>query len=108
MSKILANKYFESFRKKNIKQIAGMFSEEITLNDWEVCSLGKTEVLNTTQNIFNSVNNIQVKIIDLYGEKRTVVAELEIIIDNHELIKVVDILKFDKSDKIIKISAYKM
>ena len=77
MSKILANKYFESFRKKNIKQIAEMFSEKITLNDWEVSSIGKTEVLNTTQNIFNSVNNIQVKIIDLYGEKRTVVAELE-------------------------------
>jgi hypothetical protein len=108
MLKILANKYFELFSKKNIKQIAEMFAEEIILNDPNVCSIGKTEVLNTTQNIFNSANTIQIKVKDLYSENRAVVAELEIVIDSNELIRIVDILKFDDSDKIERISAYKM
>ena len=108
MLKILANKYFELFSKKNIKQIAEMFAEEIILNDPNVCSISKTEGLNTTQNIFNSANTIQIKVKDLYSENRAVVAELEIVIDSNELIRIVDILKFDDSDKIERISAYKM
>jgi hypothetical protein len=108
MLKILANKYFNLFSKKNIKEIGEMLSEEVTLNDPNITSIGKIEVLKTTQNIFNSANNIQVIVKDLYEENRTVVAELEIIIDTNELIKIVDILKFNQLDKIEKISAYKM
>ncbi len=108
MLKILANKYFELFSNKNIKKIAEMFSEEIILNDPNISSVGKIEVLNTTQNIFNSVTNIEIRVKNLYAENTTVVAELEILIDNNELIKIVDILKFDNSDKIERISAYKM
>tara|TARA_B100000787_G_C15964949_1_gene194805 strand:- start:66 stop:392 length:327 start_codon:yes stop_codon:yes gene_type:complete len=108
MLKKLANKYFELFSNKNSLQIAEMFSQKISLNDPKGCSLGKTDVLNATQKIFDSASNIEVKVKNLYEERRTVIAELEIIIDSNELIKIVDILKFDKSDKIVKISAYKM
>ena len=108
MLKILANKYFELFSNKNIKKIAEMFSEEIVLNDPNVSNIGKADVLNTTQNIFNSAKNIEVRVKNLYAENRTVVAELEILIDSNELIKIVDILKFDSSHKIERISAYRM
>ena len=108
MLKILANKYFELFGKKDIEQIAEMFSEEIILNDPNGFSTGINEVLDTTQNIFNSAKNIHIDIIFLYTENQTVIAELEIIIDTNDLIKIVDILKFDELGKIESISAYKM
>ena len=49
-------------------------------------------MLNTTENIFNSVDSIQINVNALYLENRTVVAEFDIIIDNNKLTKVVDIL----------------
>ena len=108
MLKILANKYFELFGKKDIEQIAEMFSEEIILNDPNGSSNGINEVLNTTQNIFNSAKNIHIKIKELYAEDRTVVAEIEIFIDANDLIKIVDILKFDELNKIKSSKAYRM
>jgi hypothetical protein len=108
MLKILANKYFELFGKKDIEQIAEMFSEEIILNDPNGFSAGINEVLETTQNIFNSAKNIHIDVISLYTENQTVIAELEIIIDTNDLIKIVDILKFDELGKIESIRAYKM
>ena len=94
--------------KKDIEQIAEMFSEEIILNDPNGFSAGINEVLETTQNIFNSAKNIHIDVISLYTENQTVIAELEIIIDTNDLIKIVDILKFDELGKIESIRAYKM
>ena len=108
MLKFLANKYFVLFSNKDIIQISKMFSENIILTDPNICSVGKKEVLNTTQNIFNSANTIQIDVKALYQDNRTVVAELEILIDTNEIIKIVDILKFEESDKIERITAYKM
>jgi len=108
MLKKLAEKYFNLFCKKDIKQISEMFAEEIILKDPLVTSIGKKEVLNTTENIFHSVDSIQINVNALYLENRTVVAEFDFIIDNNKLTKVVDILQFDESNKIERISAYTM
>ena len=106
--KALAHKYFEFFSLKNIEQLEKMFADEIVLSDPNIYCIGKKEVLNATQNIFNSAKNIHIKVKELYAEDRTVIAELEILIDVNDLIKIVDILKFDELNKIKSIKAYKM
>ena len=108
MLKKIAERYFDLFCKKNIKQISEMFAEEIILKDPDITSIGKKEVLNTTKNIFHSVGTIEIKVNALYLENRTVVAEFDINIDNNKLTKVVDILQFDQANKIVRISAYIM
>lgn len=85
-----------------------MFSDEIVLSDPNIHCIGKKEVLNATQNIFNSAKSINIKVKDMYAEDSTVIAELEILMDENDLIKIVDILKFDKHNKIMSINAYKM
>lgn len=107
MLKNLAKNYFKLFSNKNIELIAEMFSEEISLNDPNLSIIGKKEVVNATQNIFNNAEKLHVEIKNLYQDNRVVIAELEIYL-NKNMIKIVDIIKFDKSDKIISIRAYKM
>jgi len=107
MLKNLAKNYFKLFSNKNIVLIAEMFSEEISLNDPNLSIIGKKEVVNATQNIFNNPEKLHVEIKNLYQDNRVVIAELEIYL-NKNMIKIVDIIKFDKSDKIISIRAYKM
>jgi hypothetical protein len=107
MLKILANKYFELFSNKNIKAIAEMFSEEIALHDWEINVIGKSNVLQVTKNIFDSVKSIQVKPINVYCENNTIIAELKIIVNKVEELFVVDIIEFDINNKIVDITAYK-
>jgi hypothetical protein len=107
MLKTLSRKYFNLFSKKSIGRIAEMLSENVALNDWEVACLGKKEVLSVTQSIFDNVESIDIKIINIYREGNSVIAELNIVINNSTMESVLDIITFDDNKKIININAYK-
>ncbi len=107
MLKKISQKYFKYFSYKDLDQIEGMLSSEVILKDWDVYAQGKEDVLNATKNIFDSVETIEVAVLDIYREKRTIIAKLDILINNKELIKVVDIIQFDQTNKIINIRAFK-
>lgn len=105
--KILANDYFESFSKKNLDHIESMLSSEVILKDWDIFAEGKKDFLLTTKNIFDSVNTIKVEVKNMYIDKNTIIAKLEILINSKDLLKVVDIIQFDRNGKILNIRAYK-
>ena len=107
MLKRIAIAYFNFFSNKNIKEVKGVLSENVTLNDWNVSCSGRAEVVNATQNIFDSVDTIDVKPINIYCDKNIVIAELEIIVNNSITELVVDIITFDVNNKIVSIRAYK-
>jgi len=89
--KTLAKEYFDLFSEKKSREVAEFLSEEVTLNDWDVSCSGKTEVINAMQSIFNSVDTIIVKPIQIYCEQNTVIAELNIIVNKTDILSVVDI-----------------
>lgn len=99
--------YFESFSEKNITKISEAFSEDISLQDWDITALGRVDVLAATEKIFDSVRSIKVMPIRLLCEDTTVVAELEITIDSQIKLFVVDVLDFNTSGLITRIRAYK-
>jgi hypothetical protein len=107
MLKDLAKKYFIAFSEKNIEKIAEMLSDEIVLRDWNVTKSGKNGVLNATQNIFDSVESIDVKPINIYCEDNTIISELKIVVNDSITELVVDIITFDIDNKIASIRAYK-
>jgi|LWDU01.1.fsa_nt_gi hypothetical protein len=107
MLKTLAKKYFNLFSKKSIGRIAEMLSENVVLNDWETTCSGKEEVLNATQSIFDNVESIDIKLVNIYCEGNSVIAELNIVINNSIMESVLDIITFDNNKKIININAYK-
>jgi len=107
MLKTLAKRYFNLFSEKDARHIAEILSEEVVLNDWETTCSGKVEVLNAIQSIFDNVESIDVKPVNIYCEGSTVISELIITINNSITELVVDIITFDTNNKIISIRAYK-
>lgn len=101
--------YFNFFSKKDLQGLKNMFSDDITLIDWEILESGIENVTKANENIFNSINTIEVTLLNVYKEdnQNNFSCEIEIIINGNELLKVIDVICFDKNDKINLISAYK-
>jgi len=116
----LALKYFRLFSDKNIDALFHMFDEEVSLRDWEIEVQGRVNVLTAMRETFESVESIQVDIINIYEltYEKKVVAELDIAINkkvrstefdvtDNERLAVVDIIKFSDEEKILAIKAFK-
>ena len=105
--KKLATEYFNSFSKKSITEIEKTLSEKVTLNDWNVSCSGKSEVMNAVKRIFDSVNTITAEPIKIYCDQATVIAELNIVVNETESLSVVDVIEYNQNNKIVSIRAYK-
>ena len=103
----LVKTYFEIFSNKDIKGLENLFSDDVILQDWEILAKGKKQVLDANKNIFDSVESISVTLNNLYLDKLVAICLIEIIINNEETLKVIDIIKFNDENKIIEVSAYK-
>jgi hypothetical protein len=109
--KELALKYFRLFSEKNIDKLFHLFDEEASLRDWELEARDRVNVLTAMRETFDSVESIQVNVIDIHEliYEKKVIAELEIIIDGNteQSLSVVDIIKFSDEKKILDIKAFK-
>jgi hypothetical protein len=102
----LLYKYFYHFSNKDIVGLSEMFSNDITLTDWDINVSGKKEVLKANLNIFSSVESISVVVKKIYENNDSYAVEIDITIDGSTVLEVVDVIKFDFS-KIKSIKAYK-
>ena len=100
-------KYFDFFCKKDLNSLENIFSDEIILRDWEIHEEGKSNVLLANKRIFDSVESIDSEPINIYSEGNTVIAELQITINNSIVELIVDVISFDDDKNIINIRAYK-
>ena len=57
--------------------------------------------------IFENLGNFKLKIIDLAQSENIIFAEIEIILANNEIVKVLDKITFNKDSKIAEIKAFK-
>ena len=105
--KEIVEKYFEYFSNKNIQLLKNLFSKKISLKDWEINANGYDDVIQANINIFNNVETIEVHLEEYYENKKSCVCLIDILINKKELLKVIDVIKFDKDNKILEISAYK-
>ena len=105
--KEIAEKYFQLFSEKNIDKLFHFFDSEASLKDWEIEAHGRVDVLTAMRNIFESVDTIQVDPLRIYVWENTVVAELDITVNNSEKLAVVDIIDFTDEGKIFGIRAFK-
>ena len=113
--KEVAEKYFKLFSEKDLDALDPLFDERATLRDWEIEAEGKSNVFAAMKNIFDSVESINVQPVNMgswrytqeTGKPMTVVAELDITINNTEKLAVVDIIDFTDEGKILGIRAFK-
>tara|TARA_B100000401_G_scaffold351839_1_gene249456 strand:+ start:272 stop:607 length:336 start_codon:yes stop_codon:yes gene_type:complete len=102
-----AQSYFTIFSEKNINGLREMFDDNVTLRDWDIDKQGIENVLKANLNIFQNVKTIKVIPQNIVSENNFVFAELKIIVNGDEELKVVDIIEFNKKGKIISIKAFK-
>ena len=103
----LVKTYFEIFSNKDIKGLENLFSDDVILQDWDILAKGKKQVLDANKNIFDSIDSISVTLNNLYLDELVAICLIEIIVNNEETLKVIDIIKFNDENKIIEVSAYK-
>ena len=108
----IAEKYFELFSNKELNALSEMWDDNITLRDWEIEASGRENVFMAIHEAFNSVESIKAIPINFgtwqeYGKPATVIAELDLIINESERICVVDIIDFTDEGKIKSIRAFK-
>ena len=106
--KWLCDSYFIYFNDQNINKLEELFSDNIKLEDWNISVKGKDDVLKEIQNIFDSVESLEILPREYYEDNSTVCCEIMIKINKTESIQVVDIITFDNLMKIKKIKAYKI
>ncbi len=100
-------RYFELFSSKNITLLSELFSNHITLRDWEINESGLENVRNACLKIFKNVEKLDINPLQIEIANNTAFCEIDIIINSKELIKVVDIIDFDKNNLISSIKAFK-
>lgn len=100
-------KYFELFSSKNINLLSKLFAVDISLRDWEINESGLENVKNACLKIFNNVEKLDINPLQIVISNNTAFCEIDIIINSKELIKVVDIVDFDKNNLIRSIKAFK-
>ena len=103
----LVKNYFEIFSNKDIQGLENLFSDDVILQDWDILAKGKKQVLDANKNIFDSIDTISVTLNNLYLEELVAICLIEIIVNNEETLKVIDIIKFNDENQIIEVSAYK-
>ena len=102
-----AQSYFTIFSEKNINGLREMFDDNVTLRDWDINNQGIESVLKANLNIFQNVKTINAIPQNIISENNFVFAELKIVVNDDEELKVVDLIEFNKKGKIISIKAFK-
>jgi len=103
-----AKEYFKTFSNKDLSGLEKMFSRYVSLKDWEIEAIGIEEVLKANKKIFESVDSINVNPLKIYNDGNTIIAEINISINNREtILSVVDIIQFNDEGMITEIRAFK-
>ena len=102
-----AQSYFTIFSEKNINGLREMFDDNVTLRDWDIDKQGIENVLKANLNIFQNVKTIKAIPQNIVSENNFVFAELKIVVNDSDELKVVDLIEFNKKGKIISIKAFK-
>ncbi len=100
--------YFDAFENKDLEKLSQLFTDDVILFDPIIKEVkSKAKVLAANKNIFDSAKKIKFIskriCVDQYSD--TAIGELKIDFDG-KLIEVVDIIEFNKDQKITKITAY--
>jgi hypothetical protein len=103
----LTRKFISAYEQKNIDIISEMFAPNVVLRDWNSEVTGfQAAIAEFTKN-FQAADSLSIEIRNLMVNSPFAAVELEIVINNSETLRVVDVLCFSKDQKILSIVAYK-
>jgi hypothetical protein len=102
-----AEDYLDYFGCQDLDSIESLLSPECVLSDWNVGIVkGIENVMKVYSDIFNSVEKIDIDILHLYEDSDAIISEMIITMDE-KVMPIVDVIKFDESDLLLSIKAYR-
>jgi hypothetical protein len=103
----LVRRFLNAYAAKDIKAIRTMFSEDIVLRDWNLEVIGRDKAISKFEENFRESQSIEIKVNAIYLSERGASAEVEILVNQTEKLRVVDAFWFDKNQKIVSLVSYK-
>ncbi len=103
----LLTDFLKAYESKDIAAISEMFSSDVLLRDWNLEVTGKAEALREFEKNFAAAQSLKIAINAIYVSESGAAAELEILVNQTELLKVVDVVTFDTSNIITSVVSYK-
>lgn len=103
----LVTELLSAYQDKNIVSIAKMFADDVVLRDWNLEVIGKEAAIAEFTKNFNSVKSLQIEVLRVYESSISIAAEIEIVIEGHETLRVVDIVTFNEDRLVKSIISYK-
>ncbi|MFM8926707.1 MAG: nuclear transport factor 2 family protein [Rhodoluna sp.] len=103
----LVTELLSAYQDKNIVSIAKMFADDVVLRDWNLEVIGKEAAIAEFTKNFNSVKSLQIEVLRVYESSISIAAEIEIVIDGNETLRVVDIVSFNEDRLVTSIISYK-
>jgi hypothetical protein len=98
------NEYFEAIASKDLVALSEMYSDKISLVDWNGSWFRPDKVLEVNQQLFQ--NDFELKVLDIVQSDNKTFNTIVIKIDN-EIVEIMDVITFDDNFKIVSIKAYK-
>ena len=100
--------YLDFFESKNLEGVEEVLAPGCTLTDWNVDRIqGKTAVVRCFEEIFDSVNDIEVEILHIHEDLGGIlICEMNLTLDGLT-IPVADIFEFDEDNLIRNLRAYR-
>ena len=105
--KKIVKKYFKLFSNKDLIRLEKLFTNNVILQDWTTKIKSKKKILKFNEKIFKSFKKIDVKLEESFTNLKNNSIACKITVQlNKKKLKVIDIIYFDKKNKIKKIVAY--
>lgn len=98
--------YLRHYSHRDLERVSAMFSDAVSLRDWNISVVGKAAAVAETSRNFESCQSIGIQALGIYEDGDTVAGELRIVVDGKIELHVVDVISFDSNGKIKSIRAY--
>lgn len=103
----IADDYVAAFNRRDLDRLAALFDEAVTLRDWSLQAVGRDAVLQANRDMFAATRSITATVLNSVADGRTVVLELDVVVDDGDRLPVVDILEFTAAGRLLAIRAFK-
>jgi hypothetical protein len=103
----LTKRFISAYEEKDIAAISAMFSPNVVLRDWNREVVGFDAAIAEFTSNFQAVESLRIEIKNLVTSEVVAAAELDIVINEVENLRVVDVISFGEDQKILSIVAYK-
>ena len=108
----IAHSYFNTWNAHDEAALRALFTDDVSLRDWDISKSGSSAVVKTNANIWKAVPNVRIEVLVIHASDHTSSAVCEILVHLGDtastVLKVVDVLTIDvAASKISSVRAYK-